>query len=118
MEKIIKKNYDCLYELGMNHETISIYLLNELKGYTFVDEIDKLHPGRFIRWFVLDEDTNFLNKGAFFCKMKNNQDLLCKTFPNNFFHLNSDTCVIFEKMKKEERIIATALDFARNNKKK
>jgi hypothetical protein len=120
MEEIIKANYACLDEIGMDHERISGFLLNELKGYTFVDDIYILRPGRFLRWFSFDTQKNRfeLSKGAIYCKMKKNHFLLCKTFPHALFQLDSELCFIFEKMSDEERMIATALDFANKKKEK
>lgn len=117
MEEIIKKNYNYLDDLGLNHETISVFLLKDLKGYKVVEDIYDLQPGRFIRWIYFDSKHN-IQKGAIFCKIKNEMNILCKTFPNNFFHLDFNTCFVFEKMSDDERIIATALDFAKKKKKK
>ena len=123
MQAIIEKNYNCLYELGFTHEKISELVLHELKGYEFVENAHELQTGRHIRWICLKEKSERekeikISRGAIFCRFKNDQSIVCKSYGNGiYFHLDPEDCFVFEKMSTEERIVATAMDFASHNQK-
>ena len=68
LEKIKNINLNILKELEISKKTCNEYL-KALKHYYFIDEIDELKHGTYIRWINL-EDNLILNKGAIFCDTK------------------------------------------------
>jgi hypothetical protein len=80
-KKIKDMNYQILQELHLkSNETFE--LLKKLDGYKYVDEMDDLKYGAYIRWVPLHNPENIaLTKGAIFCEMKITDDgvkLICK----------------------------------------
>ena len=104
-----------LKELELSkQETINIF--NKLKDYKYVDEMNDLKYGTFIRWIAIEEPTNiFLTKGALFCEMKitdNGVFCVCKNygFSSRHFQISMDKNLIFQKLTHQELVLLTALD--------
>ena len=95
-------------------ETIDIY--NKLKDYKYVDEMNDLKYGTFIRWIPIEDPTNiYLTKGAIFCEMKITDDgvfCICKNYgyKTRHFTLSMDKNLIFQKMTDQELVLLSALD--------
>ena len=68
--KILEMNLNILKELELNkNETLD--LLKKLKEYKYVDEMNELKYGTYIRWIPIEKpDKINLTKGALFCEMK------------------------------------------------
>ena len=108
-----------LKELELSkQETINIF--NKLKDYKYVDEMNDLKYGTFIRWIAIEEPTNiFLTKGALFCEMKitdNGVFCVCKNygFSSRHFQISMDKNLIFQKLTHQELVLLTALDHLSN----
>ena len=90
--------------------------INKLKDYKYVDEMNDLKYGTFIRWIAIEEPTNiFLTKGALFCEMKitdNGVFCVCKNygFSSRHFQISMDKNLIFQKLTHQEFVLLTALD--------
>ena len=104
-----------LKELHLSkQETINIY--NKLKDYKYVDEMNDLYYGTFIRWIPIEDPTNiYLTKGALFCEIKvtdNGLYCVCKNFgfPNRHFQISMDKNLIFQRLTEQELVLLTALD--------
>jgi len=84
-----------------------------LNDYRYVDEVDELRIGSFIRYFVLKEDDDLkLARGGFIVDIqasKENIIILCK---NNgiFWKIKINNCVIFQKNTKQEEVLIKILD--------
>jgi hypothetical protein len=95
-------------------ETIDI--LNKLKDYKYVDEMNELKYGTFIRWIPIEDPTNiYLTKGALFCEMKITDDgvfCVCKNFgySGRHFQISMDKTLIFQKLTEQELVLLSALD--------
>jgi sulfite reductase beta subunit-like hemoprotein len=114
-EKIKNMNLKILNELHLpKKETINIF--NKLKDYKYVDEMNELKYGSFIRWIPIDDPTNiYLTKGALFCEMKITDEsvfCLCKNFgyPSRHFRISMDKNLIFQKLTDQELVLLSALD--------
>ena len=85
-----------------------------LTHYRYVDEIDELRYGNYIRWFNLKKIKSLkLLNGGFIVDIKtNNTDIiiLCKNGQNRFFNLKMDECIIFQKNTKQEELLIKILD--------
>ena len=114
-KKIRDMNLKVLKELHLTKdETLS--LLKILKGYKYVDEMDDLKYGTYLRWIQLNNPKLIkLSKGAIFCEMKitdNGVYLVCKNygFNSKHFQIKLDECLIFQKLTNQELVLLSALD--------
>ena len=114
-DKIHEMNLKILKELHLSKkETIQIF--NKLKDYKYVDEMNDLKYGTFIRWIPIEDPNNiFLTKGAIFCEIKitdNGVFCICKNFgfPNRHFQISMDKNLIFQKLTEQELVLLSALD--------
>ena len=86
-----------------------------LKNYKYVDEIQDLKYGSYLRWVSLNETPLRLKKGAIFCEIKfsdRHSLLCCKSLVNNhIFNINLEHNIVFQKLTTEEIILLTALDY-------
>jgi hypothetical protein len=104
-----------LKELHLSkQETIDIF--NKLKVYKYVDEMNELKYGTFLRWIPIEDPTNiYLTKGALFCEMKITDDgvfCVCKNFgfPVRYFQISMDKNLIFQRLTDQEHVLLSALD--------
>lgn len=114
-KKIREMTLKILKELQLpKQETINIF--NRLKDYKYVDEMNELKYGTFIRWIPIEDPTNiYLTKGALFCEMKITDDgvfCVCKNFgfPSRHFQISMDKNLIFQKLTEQELVLLSALD--------
>jgi hypothetical protein len=85
-----------------------------LNDYRYVDEVDELRIGSFIRYFVLkdNDDPLKLARGGFIVDIqasKENIVILCKN-NGNFWKIKINNCVIFQKNTKQEDVLIKILD--------
>jgi hypothetical protein len=111
--KIKLMNENILKELQLPKQIFQDYL-NKLENYKYVDEINDLKYGSFIRWIPINDPNNLvLKKGALVCEIKIRDTgifISCKTFPNKYFQIKMDECLIFQLLSEEERVLLSALD--------
>ena len=114
-DKIREMNLNILKELHLpKKETIDLY--NKLKDYKYVDEMNELKYGTFIRWIPIEDPNSIhLTKGALFCEMKITDDgvfCICKNFgfPSRHFSISMDKNLIFQKLTSQEIVLLSALD--------
>jgi hypothetical protein len=85
-----------------------------LTNYRYVDEIDELRYGSYIRWFNISNPKSLkLLNGGFIVDIKNvnnNIIILCKNSLNKFFNLKMGESIIFQKNTKQEHILIKILD--------
>ena len=114
-EKIREMTLKILKELHLSKkETIDMF--NKLRNYKYVDEMNDLKYGTFIRWIPIENPENIhLTKGAIFCEMKIVDDgvfCVCKNFGFNsrHFQISMDKNLIFQKLTDQEMVLLSALD--------
>lgn len=99
-------------------ETVDIF--NKLKDYKYVDEMNDLKYGTFIRWIPIENPDNiYLTKGALFCEMKITDDgvfCVCKNlgYSARHFQISMDKNLIFQKLTGQELVLLSALDHLSN----
>lgn len=114
-KKLREMNYKILKELNLSKEKFAEYF-NKLKDYKYVDEMNDLKYGAYIRWISIDDPTNIdLKRGAIFCEMRITDDgVFCvyKNFGFNpkYFQLAMDKNLIFQKLTEQEQVLLSALD--------
>ena len=114
-KKIKEMNLKVLKELHLsNADTLELF--EKLKLYKYVDEMNELKYGAYIRWIPIEDPTNIsLSKGGLFCEMKITDDgvfCICKNFGYNMrhFQISMDKTLIFQKLTDQELVLLSALD--------
>jgi len=114
-DKIKEMNLNVLKELQLpKKETLEI--LNKLNNYKYIDEMNELKYGTYLRWIPIEEPTKIhLTKGALFCEIKitdNGIFCICKNygFSSKHFQISMDKNLIFQKLTDQELVLLSALD--------
>jgi hypothetical protein len=112
-DKILQMNLDIIKELHLSREDTFAYM-KKLKGYKFVDEIDEIKYGAYIKWIPIGDPTRLpLNNGGIICDIKITEQgtrIVCKNFSGKFYQLKMDESLIFQKLSNEELILLNAID--------
>jgi hypothetical protein len=114
-KKILEMNLQVLKELELNR-TETLELLKKLKEYKYIDEMNELKYGTYLRWIPINNPENIhLTKGAVFCELKitdNGVFIVCKNFgySTKHFQIKMDECLIFQKLTAQELVLLSALD--------
>jgi len=112
-DKIIEMNIKIIEELGLTREE-TINILMKLKNYKYVDEIEDLKYGTYLRWIPIEDvDHLVLTKGAVFCDLKitdNGLFLICKNIHHKYFQISMDKNLLFQKLTNQELIILQTID--------
>ena len=112
-KKIVEMNLNILKELYLNKTTTLDYL-KRLQGYRYVDEINDIKHGAFIRWIpITDPKHLILNYCGIICDIKitdNGVIITCKNFMHRHYTFKMDECIIFQKLTSQEKIIISVLD--------
>jgi hypothetical protein len=110
--KELKNNI--LQKLYLTREEL-IHYHKVLKQYRYVDEIDELKIGYYIRWFNLSKQNELkLTNGGIILDIKKGKDdilILCKNNKSNIFTLNLNKCIIFQKLSSQEQILIKIIDY-------
>lgn len=119
--KIKEMNLKVINELCLPKEE-ALDIMRKLNDYKYVDEMDDLKYGTYIRWIKLNnpDDLN-LTKGAIFSDIKITEqgvNLICKNFGDSSkrFTIKMDECLIFRKLTNQELVLLSALDHLSNDK--
>jgi hypothetical protein len=117
-KKIMQLNLDILQELHLPKD-ITLDYLKKLKKYRYIDELNELKHGSFIRWIpIIDPNYLPLHNTAMICDIKIIDDgvlITCKTFMHRHYTFKMDECLIFQKLTTQEEVIISALDHLENS---
>ena len=109
--KTIKQNV--LQKMLFNKDEMRHYH-KLLTNYRYIDEIDELKYGSYIRWFNLKKhDSLKLLRGGFIINITNKKGdiiILCRNGYNNLFCLKMNETIIFQKNTSQEAILIKILD--------
>lgn len=84
-----------------------------LKGYKYIDELQEMQEGSFVRWIHLHRRN--LTNGGFLVRVDIRDDgiyLLMKNGFNKMMSLWADECIIFQKIPPQEQVMLTAMNHA------
>ena len=115
--KIKEMNLKILKELHLTKKD-TLELLKKLNGYKYVDEMNDLKSGTYLRWIPLYNEKNEeynLTKGAVFCELKVTDEglnLVLKNygFSNKHFTIKMDDNIVVQRLTSQELVILSALD--------
>jgi hypothetical protein len=122
---ILAKKKNVLSQFDLSKKKIS-ELMEKLKQYRYVEDLNDLRTGSYLRWVYIGEDENeneffdnddedfHLNKGAIFCETKIDAEglyIICKTYQGKFFQfpMNGDY-IFFQKLSAQEQTILNTID--------
>ena len=110
---IQEMNLKVLKELNMSKgETLD--MIKKLKEYKYVDEINDLKYGSFIRWIPLTDPTNMVfHHAGMICEVKftdSDTIITCKNFMHRHYTIKLDECLIFQKFTNDEKILIEMID--------
>ena len=114
-DKIKEMNLNIIKELQLPRKD-TLEIMNKLRDYKYVDEMNELKYGTYIRWIPIEDPTNInLTKGALFCEMKITDDgvfCVCKNYgyTQRHFQLSMDKNLIFQRLTDQELVLLSALD--------
>lgn len=112
-DKIDRKKREILDELGLTKKETK-ELLKKLEDYRYVEELQELNIGNYMRWIDLNDPDNLeLKNGAILSEVKieDNIILVFKNFiSRKFFQINMEENLLFQKLSDQEKVILYALD--------
>lgn len=117
-EKIASDKNTILQQLHLPKELLKT-LSKQLKAYRYVDNLDDLRYGSYIRWISLspknkNKDDVRLTNGGLLCHLKQVDDdihLVCKNSRGMLFQLKMTENIIFQKLNEQEQVILSALKY-------
>jgi hypothetical protein len=111
--KILEMNLNVINELHLER-SIGLNYLKRLKGYRYIDELNDLKYGAFIKWIPIIDPSNLpLNYSGIICDISitdNGVLIKCKNFMHRHYTFKMDECLIFQKLSSQEQVIISALD--------
>ena len=87
-----------------------------LKDYRFVDELDEIQMGKYVRWFNLANQENIsLTNGGIVIDIKDGKEdilIVCKNNRNRIYTFRLNQCIVFQKLSTQEKILIKIIDYA------
>jgi hypothetical protein len=112
ISEIKSEKNDILQKLQLGKEDLKDNL-KKLKEYRYINNINDLNYGCYIRWINLKNIENLkLTNGGFICDIKINEgiEILCRNNFNKLFQLRFDENLIFQKLTEQEKIILNVIN--------
>ena len=128
-DKINTIKYNVLMRIGMEDDELESMLL-KLSDYRYVEELQDIHHGAFIRYIPLvatsknkskkgnghekKDNEVILKQGGFICDVKilsSGVQLLCRSHFRKMFQLRLDEVLLFQKLTKQEEVILSVFDY-------
>ena len=111
--KIQEMNLKIIKELHLPRD-ITLNYMKKLNGYRYIDEMNELKYGSFIKWIpILDPSHLPLHSGGILCDIKIENTgiiLVCKNFMHKHYQIKLDECLLFQKLSNQELVLLSALD--------
>ena len=111
--KIKEQKNNILQQLQLPREKLK-ELHKKLQDYRYVNELDDIEYGRYIRWISLkDPEKIKLTNGAIVCDLRvfNEQiHIRCKNSFHHMMQLILDECIVFQKLTDQEKVVLSVLD--------
>lgn len=105
-------------DIGINDDLKNEFR-TKLKEYIYVDGMSELFDGSYIRWIPLSNPERiYLTRGGNVCDInitEKGTSVVVKNLRNNYMQMSLDKCLIFRKLKKEELILISAMNYLQNN---
>jgi UDP-N-acetylglucosamine 2-epimerase len=114
-QKINEMNMKIINELFLPRD-VALSLMKKIIGYRYVDEINDLKRGSYIRWInIKDPNKIHLTKGSTISdiKLTDSGTLISCTniYGKSNFHIKMDECLIFQKLTEQEQVILSVVNY-------
>ena len=105
-------------DIGIDDETRDD-LKKKLQKYIYIDGMNDLIPGIYIRWIPLQNPDNIhLTRGGNICDInicEKGTTVVVKNLRNNYMQICLDNCLIFRKLNNQEMILISAMNYLQSN---
>lgn len=112
--KIKEMKNNVLQKLYLTREELLKYH-KVLSKYRYVDEMDEIKIGSYIRWFNLKNIENLkLTNGGILIDVQSGIDdinLICKNNRNRLFTLSLNKSIVFQKINYQEELLIKIVDY-------
>jgi hypothetical protein len=112
--KIKKDKNDILQRLQLPREVLKEYHTS-LKHYRYIDSLDDVILGNFIRWINLSDPERIkLTNGAFVTDFKQTPStiyIVCKNHFGRFFNIDINKCLLFQKLNDQEETLLAVINY-------
>lgn len=112
--KIKELKNNILQKLYLTREDL-LHYHKVLKDYRYVDEVDEIKIGGYIRWFNIKNMDNIkLTNGGIIIDIDNGKDdinIICKNNINRIFTLQLNKSIIFQKLSDQEKMLIKIIDY-------
>ena len=112
--KIKQEKNDVLQKLQLPREKLKEFH-RVLQHYRFIDKLQHVIIGNFIRWINLSNpDEIKLMNGGFVADFKETDTtihIVCKTAFGKFFNVNINKCIIFQKLNNQEETLLAVINY-------
>ena len=115
--KVKQQKNNALQQLNLPRETLREYN-KKLKEYRFIEKLDEIQYGQYIRWLPLNIDDMSklrLTRGGIIVDIKILDEtgihVTCKNSLNRFFQIRFDECIVFQKLTPNEKVLLSVMDY-------
>ena len=112
-QKIKTMKKEIITELDLEPSKMNDYL-SKLENYRYIDGMNELKYGLFLRWIPIQDPNNIiLKQGGIFCDLKVTDSgviIVYKNFRHKHYQFKMDECLIFQKLSDQEQVLLSALD--------
>lgn len=109
----IAKEKNDILQLLQNPPDILKQLHTKLKKYRYIDNLNYLDIGKYIRWINISESKSKLNNGGFLSNIieDNNNDIYLRLINSykQLFTIKMDECIVFQLLTDAELLIINTL---------
>ena len=117
-KKMNKIKAEIVKELQLE-KSLERVILVKLKNYMYIDEMNDLRYGAFLRWIhSVDPENIHLSAGGILCEINITEAgivLVCKNFAHKHYQIKMDECLLFQKLSGQEQVLLSALDHLDKN---
>ena len=105
---------DMLQKLNLSREQLK-KLHKQLEEYRYVDEMNELKYGAYIRWIPLRDPNKIkLTNGGIICDIlvkDNGIHVVCRNNMHRMFQIKLVECMVFQKLSDQERVLLCVMDY-------
>lgn len=113
-QEIKQTKNDVLQRLGLHGKQLA-EIHKKLRDYRFIEDLDSLNYGSFVRWIDLrDPEDVYMTNGGIVCDMCPTEDdiiVKCKNPYNRFFQFYFNKCLVFQKLTQQESVLLSAMEY-------
>jgi hypothetical protein len=113
LDDILDENIKAIKKLKLPKDETA-ELCDKLVGYRLVDKIFDIHKGKHVRWIRTGRK---ITNGAIVIDVKfmdNGTHILCRNPQGRIFQINSNECLVFQKLSVGEQLILMAYEQMRS----